>query len=81
MFGLRGPWTQILSLSTAATPPLPPFTPPLCGRPHLKGIPCYPASLMKSDTRPEDLIYSESGPLPPLFCLLLLTAVAHAELR
>lgn len=64
------------------TPSLyPPPPPPLFGRPHLKGIPCYPASLMKSDTRPEDLISSETGPLPPLFCLLLLTAVAHTELQ
>lgn len=45
-----------------------PSAPPLCGRPQLRGIPCYPASLMKSDTRPEDLIYTATGPLPPLFC-------------
>lgn len=45
-----------------------PSAPPLCGRPQLRGIPCYPASLMKSDTHPEDLIYTPTGPLPSLFC-------------
>lgn len=58
-----------------------PSAPPLCGRPQLRGIPCYPASLMKSDTRPEDLIYTETGPLPPLFCPLLLTVVVHTGMQ
>lgn len=83
VFGLGGPWTQILSLfhscHSGPSPPCPLPPAPVRGRPHLKGVPCYPASLMKSDTRPEDLIQSATGPLPPLFCLLLLTAVAHTE--
>lgn len=54
-----------------------PSAPPRCGRPQLRGIPCYPASLMKSDTRPEDLIYTPTGPLPPLVCPPLTVAGSH----
>lgn len=56
VFGLRGPWTQILSLSTAAAPPPSRLPHNSVAVLTLRASPASPASLMKSDTRPEDLI-------------------------